>query len=265
MRVAVIGLGKMGEAIARALVAKGFEVLGADVLEEKKRLEALGIKVYVNNNRAAAAEADVVLIAVKPGQVPHVLREIAGEVKGKLLISIAAGVPTSLIESLAPGARVVRVMPNICAWVREAAVAVAKGRTASKEDVKVAKGILAAMGRVVEVDERYMDAVTALSGSGPAYVFSFIEALVLGGLAVGLPRDVALKLAAQTVAGAAKMVLETGKHPAELRDMVTTPGGTTIEALKALEKSGFRGAVIEAVVKAYEKSKAISEVVSSQA
>ena len=176
------------------------------------------------------------------------------------MISIAAGVPLAKLEALlSAGARVIRVMPNTPALVGASASAFALGAAATREDAALTERLFSAVGIAYEVKERLLDAVTGLSGSGPAYVCLLIEALSDGGVAAGLPRDVATRLAAQTVLGSAKMVLETGQHPAVLKDMVTSPGGTTIEGLHELEKAGVRGAFMNAVRAAAEKSKQLGQ------
>jgi pyrroline-5-carboxylate reductase len=181
-------------------------------------------------------------------------------IKKHLFISIAAGVTIeSLISELPGGTRVVRVMPNICATVGEAASAICPGDTATKSDVEIACKIFNVVGRTVVVAEHLMDAVTGLSGSGPAFVFMIIEALADGGVHQGLDRATAQKLAAQTVLGAAMMVLETGQHPGELKDMVTSPGGTTIRGIEALEKNNVRSAIMSAVIAASQRSKELGK------
>ncbi|MCU0789086.1 MAG: pyrroline-5-carboxylate reductase, partial [Verrucomicrobia bacterium] len=194
-------------------------------------------------------------------QVGSVLDEIRDSFTPRhLLISIAAGVPLARLEAALPArARVIRVMPNTPALVGAAACGFALGTSATKADGALAQRLLSAVGLAFQVKETLLDAVTGLSGSGPAYVYQFIEALSDGGVAVGLPRDVATQLAAQTVLGSARMVLETGSHPGVLKDMVTSPGGTTIEGLHELEKGNLRGAVISAVRAAAEKSKRLGQ------
>ncbi len=205
--------------------------------------------------------ANVLILAVKPDQVAGVLAEQRGLfTNGHLLISIAAGVTLAKMEAALPaGTRVIRVMPNTPALVGEAATAFALGKSATASDGELAKKLLSAVGIAFPVKESLLDAVTGLSGSGPAYVYQFIEALSDGGVAAGLPRDIATKLAAQTVLGAAKMVLETGQHPGALKDQVTSPGGTTIEGLHELEKGKLRGTVMSAVRAATEKSKKLGQ------
>jgi pyrroline-5-carboxylate reductase len=215
----------------------------------------------VPNNAALADAASVLVLATKPDQTAAALGEIRDHfTRRHLLISIAAGVPTVRLEAALPArSRVVRVMPNTPALVGASASAYALGRAATRSDGQLVQRLLSAVGLAFQVKEPLLDAVTGLSGSGPAYVYQFIEALSDGGVAVGLPRDVATRLAAQTVLGGAKMVLETGSHPGTLKDMVTSPGGTTIEGLHELEKGQLRGTVISAVRAAAEKSKRLGQ------
>jgi pyrroline-5-carboxylate reductase len=201
-----------------------------------------------------------VLICVKPGVVPQVLREVAAAVRpdGPLFVSIAAGVKIDSMQSELPArSRVVRVMPNTPCLVNCSASVFAPGAHATAADVALVEELFRAVGIVAQADEAKLDAVTGLSGSGPAYVFVLIEALADGGVRMGLPRQTALTLAAQTVLGAAKMMIETRVHPAELKDRVASPGGTTMAALHALERSGFRAALIDAVQAATERSAAL--------
>lgn len=201
--------------------------------------------------------ARVVIVAVKPDQVGGALEQARSVITpDHLLISIAAGVPLKQLETGSPaGTRWIRVMPNTPALVGACAAAYARGGCATPEDAEVAGRIFGAVGVAFELKESLLDAVTGLSGSGPAYGFVAIEALSDGGVAAGLPREVAIRLAAQTLLGAARMVLETGRHPGELKDMVTSPGGTTIEGLQALEEGGFRAALIRAVRTAARKAR----------
>ncbi|MBI4257819.1 MAG: pyrroline-5-carboxylate reductase [Thaumarchaeota archaeon] len=252
----------MGEALARGILRTDLasQVLATDIL--KSRLEVMkkiGVKTMETNYEAAKA-SDIVILSVKPKDMSKVLSEISSIVGNRrLVISIAAGVPLQFIEQHLKKARVVRVMPNIAATVQEAITALAPGVNASSEDLEAAKNLFSSVGRCIVVDEKLMDAITALSGSGPGYVFAIIEALADGGVKTGLPYDIALQLTSQTVLGAAKMVLETGKHPAELRSMVATPAGTTIEGLAIIEESGFRGTLIRAVEAATRRGREISE------
>lgn len=216
-----------------------------------------GVTVF-SDNRSLVQAAEAVLLCVKPNDALEALRE-AGEgglFRNKLVISIVTGLSVEKLEAAAgEGVRVVRVMPNTPALVGQGAAALARGGAATDADVVLTRSIFEAVGRIVEVKESLLDAVTGLSGSGPAYIYLVIEALADGGVRMGLPRDLALQLAAQTVAGAAAMVLETGLHPAVLKDQVTSPGGTTIAALESLEKNSARHAMIEAVRVAAERSR----------
>jgi pyrroline-5-carboxylate reductase len=211
----------------------------------------------VEDNSAVAAGSDVIVLAVKPQVAGTVLQQISDTVvAGKLIISIMAGVKTATVEAAFPEqVRVARVMPNTPALVLDGAAAISPGTHATQEDLSVARSIFELVGKAWQVEEKLMDAVTGLSGSGPAYVLTFIEALSDAGVKNGLPRDIATGLAAQTVFGTAKLLLETHEHPALLRDKVTSPGGTTIAGLHALEQAGFRGTVIDAVDAATARSK----------
>lgn len=211
-------------------------------------------------NPEVARFANVLVVAVKPGQVVELLREIAPAITSNhLVISIAAGIPIASFEANLPaGTRVVRVMPNTPALVGASASGYALGKSATAEDGRLVNELLSAVGVAYQVKESLLDAVTGLSGSGPAYVYMIIEALSDGGVAGGLPREAALKLAAQTVLGSAKMVLETGLHPGELKDMVTSPGGTTIEGVHELERGGVRAALINAVRAASDKARKLA-------
>lgn len=253
-KIGFIGAGNMGAALIDGIIAAG-TVLPASIIAydaDEGRLrdvaQATGIR-SCGNCRSVALDADVVLLAVKPSTVPSVLDEIAVvAAPDKLIVSIAAGVRLSSLEERLPARTpVVRVMPNILATIRSAVSALSPGSAAADEHLGVAKAIMEAVGATVVVEERHMDAVTGLSGSGPAYVFTVIDALADGGVKMGLPRDVALKLAVHTVMGSARMVAETGKHPMVLRDAVTSPGGTTIAGLHVLEREAVRSAFMGAV------------------
>jgi pyrroline-5-carboxylate reductase len=228
----------------------GNQIVASDVKAE--RLEQLrathGIRT-TQDNHALMRDSDVVVLAVKPQVIDKVLTEIGAEVRpDQLVVSVAAGVPIDALEArLAPGARVVRAMPNTPATVQAGATAIASGAHAREDDLRVARELFEAVGRVVVLDEGLLDAVTGLSGSGPAYVMLIIEALADGGVKVGLHRDTALLLAAQTVFGSARLLLETGEHPGRLKDMVTSPGGTAIAGLHTLESGALRKTLIDAV------------------
>jgi pyrroline-5-carboxylate reductase len=263
-RIALIGGGKMGEALIRALcdndLAAPEQIAASDPLAARRAsLAPLGVRIAADNGDAVR-DADLVIVAVSPAVVPAVLNEIGPARKPEsLIVSIAAGVTLDQIESrLPPGTPVVRVMPNTPVQVGAGAAGVARGRHATAAHAERVLQIFGAAGRAVEVPERLIDAVTGLSGSGPAYVCLVIEALADGGVKMGLPRDVALTLAAQTVYGAAKLILETGKHPAQWKDMVASPGGTTIAGLAELERSAVRGALIDAVEAATLRARELS-------
>jgi pyrroline-5-carboxylate reductase len=252
----------MATALAKGIISAGLvkpsQVCASDPLTPslKAFTDASGAK-RAASNRDVVAAAQVLVLAVKPAHVPEVLAEIRPHfTAGHLLISIAAGVTLAKLETaLPPDSRVIRVMPNTPALVNASATAYALGHAATAADAALAQKLFSAVGLAFQVKEALLDAVTGLSGSGPAYIYLAIEALSDGGVAAGLPRDIALKLAAQTVYGSAKMVLETGLHPGALKDMVTSPGGTTIEGLHELEKGRLRGVLMNAVRAATEKSR----------
>lgn len=262
--IGFIGGGNMAEAILQGLVREddGASLCVAEISPKRRgELTAQFPNIKVVAEAAEAAEwGGTVILAIKPQQAEMVLPLIRPVVTpDKLVISIMAGIPSSKIEAgLAPGCRVVRAMPNTPALIGAGATAVCSGRTASADDLECAVRIFSLTGSAVTVEEKLMDAVTALSGSGPAYVFTFIEALADAGVNHGLPRSVAAQLAAQTVLGAARMVVETGEHPALLKEKVTSPGGTTIAALHALENGSFRGVIMDAVEAAFLKSKELA-------
>jgi pyrroline-5-carboxylate reductase len=261
-RVGFIGSGNMGEALIKGLleatVVPADAIYASDVRTERlKELDRVyGIQV-VPDNEAVVRHADVVILAVKPQILAQVLAEIAPAVtKRTLLISIAAGVSTQrLREGLGKDARLIRVMPNTPALVLEGVTAIAKAQGLEPEDLDIAGEIFSAVGRVVMLDESLMDAVTGLSGSGPAYVALVIESLADGGVKMGLDRITAMTLAMQTVLGAAKLLQETGLHPGALKDMVSSPGGTSIAGIAALEEGGIRNTFIKAVERATARSK----------
>jgi pyrroline-5-carboxylate reductase len=264
--IGFLGAGKMATALAKGFVRAEI-VFPKEIIASARSAVNRNFFTRETGAKAVASNADVlkfarvIILGVKPVQVAEVLAEQHGNfTKQHLLISIAAGVTIAKLENALPvGARVIRVMPNTPALVGEGASAFALGKNASVADAELAKRLLSAVGIAFQVKENLLDAVTGLSGSGPAYVYQFIEALSDGGVAAGLPRDIATKLAAQTVLGGAKMVLETGQHPGALKDQVTSPGGTTIEGLHALEKGKLRATVISAVRAATEKSKMLGK------
>ena len=263
--IGFIGAGKMAEALIAGVLRAGLAgadgVIASDVSAARREaVAALGVQTVAENARVLAF-ARAVVLAIKPQQAAAVLDEVRPHVRpDHLIVSIMAGVPTRAIEARLPaGTRVVRVMPNTACLVGAAASGVAAGAHATAEDVRWVLELFGAVGRAEAVDERLLDAVTGLSGSGPAYIFTVIEALADGGVAEGLPRETALALAAQTVMGAGRMVLESGEHPAVLRDRVTSPAGTTAEGLAVLEAHGVRNAFAQAVRAAARRSRALGE------
>jgi pyrroline-5-carboxylate reductase len=266
LKIGFLGAGKMATALAKGFVRAEI-VFPKEIIASARSAATRNLFAKETGAKSVAANSDVlkfsnvIILGVKPAQVTELLAEQRDNfTKQHLLISIAAGVTISKLENLLPaGARVIRVMPNTPALVGEAASAFALGKNATAADGELAKKLLSAVGLAFQVKENLLDAVTGLSGGGPAYVYQFIEALSDGGVAAGLPRDIATKLAAQTVLGGAKMVLETGQHPGALKDQVTSPGGTTIEGLHALEKGKLRATVISAVRAATEKSKKLGK------
>ncbi len=266
LSIGFLGAGKMATALARGFIHAGLvtaeQIIASDPVEGARAAfgREAGTKVTTSNLEVVKF-ASVLLLAVKPDQVAGVLAEVRGQfTKKHLLISIAAGVPLAKLEGrLAANARVIRVMPNTPALVGASATAYAPGKNALPEDGALAQKLFSAVGIAFSVKEALLDAVTGLSGSGPAYAYLMIEGLSDGGVAAGLPREIATKLAAQTMLGSAKMVLETGLHPGALKDMVTSPGGTTIEGLHELEKGKVRGSLMNAVRAATEKSKKLGQ------
>ena len=264
-KVAFLGAGKMGGIILQALLRNG--LLSAKstcaTVAHEERATALAAKFNVKvgtDNAEAAKGADIIVIGVKPQVVEDVVREISPHVTPKqMIVSVAASVPTAMIEkNLPPNVPVVRAMPNTPCIMGEGMTAVCKGKHASADHVALTCHMFDVVGRTVVVDEKHMDAVTALSASGPAYIYIILESLAEAGVKVGLPRDIATLLAAQTTLGAAKVVLETGDHPALLKDAVTTPAGCTIDAIMELEEGKLRVTLIKAVVKAAQRAKELA-------
>ncbi len=256
-RLAVLGAGKMGSILLQALLAEKFVTASqvhATVKHPEKAArmtQELGVAVGIDNC-AAVEKSDIVLLAVKPQSVAEVLEEARQQLGAdKLLISIVASVPTAYIEKrLAPGVPVVRAMPNTPALVRTGMTGLCRGAAARDGHLETAERLFAAVGQTLVLDEKHMDAVTALSASGPAYLYIILESLAEAGVKVGLPRDLATTLAAHTMLGAARMVIDTGDHPALLKDAVTTPAGCTIDGILELEEGKLRVTLIKAVVKA---------------
>lgn len=260
-KVGFLGAGQMARALAAGFVRAGLvsaeQVLASDpaaAAREAFLRELPGAKILADNG--AVAEAEILVLAVKPQQVAAVLQELKPHLNARhLLISIAAGIRAStLAQGLGDSVRLVRVMPNTPCLVGQSASGYCLGPRATVADGRLVAQLLESVGKAFAVDEKLLDAVTGLSGSGPAFVYLMVEALSDGGVRMGLPRDVALALAAQTVRGAAEMVLATGEHPAVLKDRVASPGGTTIAGLQALEAGGLRGTLMAAVEAATRRS-----------
>lgn len=265
-KVVVIGGGKMGSIIARGLMTKKIvstkNVIVTDIDTARLKFLRSSLKIKTaSKNEEAVKHADIIILAVKPQNMAATLKEIRTVVnKSNVVISIAAGITTRFIETaLSKGIRVVRVMPNTPALVGEGAAAVAAGRYAKANDVKITLAIFNAVGISVEVKEKLMDAVTGLSGSGPAYFFLMIEALVEAGVKTGLPRHLAKQLAVQTMLGAARLCLESDKEPDQLREMVTSPNGTTFAGLKVMEEKKLREIIVAAVQAATKRSKELAK------
>jgi pyrroline-5-carboxylate reductase len=265
VRVAVLGAGKMGGILLQAFLKENLfapDQLHATVAHAERALALStqwGVDVSIDNLEAAK-QADLILVGVKPFQVPELIKEISPALTPtKTLVSFAASVKTRAIEETAGiDIGVIRAMPNTPSALGAGVAALCRGRFVSEKQMELAQRIFETVGRTVIVDEKHMDAVTGLSGSGPAYIYIIIEALAEAGVKVGLPRDVATQLAAQTAFGAAKMVLETGYHPALLKDAVTTPAGCTIDGILELEEGGLRVTLIKAVMRATERARQLA-------
>ncbi|OQA79676.1 MAG: Pyrroline-5-carboxylate reductase [bacterium ADurb.Bin243] len=260
--VGIIGAGKIGEAIISGLLDQKVKSRSQIIATAKSRERAGYIKKHfsiacANDNKKLIGECDIILLAVKPQVISSVLAEIAPNIKpGQLIISVAAGVTTFFIESFLSGKNpVIRAMPNLCCQVNAGMTVLSKGANAKDAHIAITEELFKPVSRVLVLDEKHLDSVTGLSGSGPAYIYIAIEALAEGGVKVGLPREVATLLAAQTALGAAQMVLKTHSHPALLKDMVTTPAGVTIDGIMELEEGKFRVTLIKAVMKGTERSK----------
>ena len=259
-RVAFVGGGRMAEALIGGILAVKLcapdHIRASDPIADRRDFLKTKYGIWTSgSNSEVAAWGDIVVLAVKPQILDGVLKEVGAAIAKSLVVSIVAGVPIGRItDACGQGARVIRAMPNTPAMVKQGMTALAVGAGVQENDVASVRGLFESVGKVVPVEERLMDAVTGLSGSGPAYVFLAIEALADGGVKMGVPRDVAEVLAAQTVLGAAHMVLETGQHPARLKDQVASPGGTTIAGLHRLEQGGLRATLIDAVEAATKRS-----------
>ncbi|CCI54254.1 MAG: pyrroline-5-carboxylate reductase [Tetrasphaera jenkinsii] len=256
MSIAIVGGGAMGEAVVAGLVRTGSDAIVIEKRAERAAELTERYGVSTSGELGAIGDADTVLVVVKPQDADAVTREIAAHLApGAVVVSLAAGISAGFLEARLPGgAAVVRVMPNTPALVGEGMAAVSRGAATDDEQLARAVAVLQACGRVVEVPESQQDAVTAVSGSGPAYVFHLAEALIEAGVVQGLPRATARELAVQTLLGAATMLRETGEHPSLLRERVTSPGGTTAAALRVLDERAVRGAYVAAVAAARERS-----------
>jgi pyrroline-5-carboxylate reductase len=261
--LAILGAGVMGETVLSGLLRAGWhadQIVATDRrLERQHELTArYGIKMLENTE--AVAEAETVILVVKPQDMSDLLSEIAESIKpGTLVVSLAAGVDTTFIESRLPeGVAVVRVMPNTPAQVDEGMAAISPGSHSTQDHLDRVTEILSATGRVITVPERYQDAVTAISGTGPAYLFFVVEAMIEAGVHLGLPRDTATELVVQTMLGSAKLLRETGEHPTVLRERVTSPGGTTAAAVRQLEDHKVRAAFLRAMEAARDRSRELA-------
>ena len=261
MIVAVIGGGKIGEAVARSIARS--EKVSKVIMTRRTAPTSAAVQPQKleqsTDNRGAAREADVIILAVKAGDAKQVLGEIAKFTSNKVVISLMAAISIQRLEESLPRAKVVRSMPNIAATIGEAITAYSLGRNLDKKDVEQVKFVLGCFGDYIEVPESLMNAVTALSGSGPAYIAVLIEAMVSAGLKVGIPREVAFKLVTKTLTGTADLLSEKGMHPAELRDLVTTPAGTTIAGIYELEKGAVRTSIMNAVEAATQAAERVAK------
>ncbi|HJR45519.1 MAG TPA: pyrroline-5-carboxylate reductase [Actinomycetota bacterium] len=265
-KLAVLGGGKMGQALVAGLLASGWRK-AEDVIVTGRRQERLdelasayGVDTTIDN-AAAVAGVEIVVLAVKPQDMEALLAEISSHVSpGQTVLSFVAAISTQFIEArLQPDVPVVRAMPNTPSVVHEGMAAISPGRHAGSENLELAREVLTHVGRVVTVDEEYLDAVTAISGSGPAYFALLAEAMIEAGILLGLSREISSELVIQTMLGSAKMLRDEGMHPVELREMVTSPGGTTTRAIKVLEQSGVRAAFLNAIQAAMERSQELAQ------
>ena len=265
-KLAVLGAGKLGETLIKGLLeARVIEVSNIIVTAgHQQRLDKMRERFGVAgtlSNKMATESADIIILSVKPQTVPLVMAEIGETLRpSQLLISVAASVSAAFIEKHLPApVPVIRAMPNTPCLINKGMTGISPGKNASREHLDLAKFIFDSVGRTIVADEKHMDAITGLSASGPAFIYIIVESLAEAGVKVGLPRDVATELAAQTVVGAGSMVLETSEHPAKLKDMVTTPAGCTIDGILELEEGRLRVTLIKAVVKATQRAKELLE------
>lgn len=260
MKIGIIGAGNMGRAIIIGVLEKGLfkadEIIASDI--DKKKLEGLKVRT-TNCNLDVLNFSDGIILAVKPHSMESILGEIKEAIKAHHIISIAAGIKTAFIEERLPNSRVVRVMPNMPLVIGCGISAISKGKYADDSDIEFAKMIFSALGEVVEIEEDLMNAVTSLSGSGPAYIFLIIDTLISIGIGMGLSRNIAERLVLSTISGSVKLIEKTKEHPCKLRDMVTSPHGTTIAALEILEKRALSGILWEAVLAAEKRAKELGK------
>ena len=265
-KIAVLGAGKIGESLVAGLVSSRWrepsEIVATGRRDERlaELAERYGVET-TRSNREAADGASVIVVAVKPQDIETLLGELVGAVQpGQTVLSIVAAIPTALLERhLGDGVPVVRAMPNTPAAVHEGIAGIAPGRHAGDEDVARAEEVLSHLGRTVRIEESYMDAVTAVSGSGPAYFALLAESMIEAGILLGLSREISTTLVVQTMLGTAKLLRDEGMHPVELREMVTSPGGTTIAAIRELEQAGVRAAFLNAIQAAMRRSRELAE------
>jgi pyrroline-5-carboxylate reductase len=263
-KVAIIGVGKMGEAIISGLLKSGVynpdDILAVEIVTSRQKYITQTYKVICHDNTSeAVAFGDIIILAVEPGVMGRILKQIGSDVNPKkILISIAAGITLDYIQSNMPkDIPAVRVMPNQACLVNEAMIAICPSENTTKEQLEKVNEVLSLLGKVLPLKEKHLNLATGLVGSGPAYIYLIIEALADAGVRLGLPKETSTILAAQTTLGAAKMVVETGEHPAKLKDRVATPAGTTVEGLLELEKGGLRAVIISAVTKAAQRAKGL--------
>jgi pyrroline-5-carboxylate reductase len=261
-KVAIIGAGKMGEAIISGLLKSGMynpnDILAVEVVESRQKYITQTYKVKCPDKISeAVAFGDIIIVAVKPGVMGKILKQIGPDMKPKkVLVSIAAGVTLDYIQSNLPkGIPAIRVMPNQACLVNEAMITISPSENTTERQLENVKEVLSLLGKVLPLEEKYVNLATGLVGSGPAYIYVIIEALADAGVRLGLPKEISTVLSAQTTLGAAKMVVETGEHPAKLKDKVATPAGTTVEGLLELERGGLRAVIISAVTKAAQRAK----------
>lgn len=264
MTIAIIGAGVMGETLLAGLLRSGYpasEIIATTRKEDHGPELSAKYGIDVVENSTAAQRADCLLLVVKPQDMRAVLEEVAPHLKSStLVISLAAGITTSFIQSLlSAGTPVIRVMPNTPALVDEGMAAISAGSHVSEDNLATAEKIMRSVGHVVRVPEKHQDAITAISGSGPAYIFYVVEAMIESGVMLGLPRDTATELVLQTVYGAATMLRETGEHPTVLREQVTSPGGTTVAALRQFDDHKVRAAFMSAMEAARDRSRELGE------